>query len=229
MFVFDSSAFINGSRHHYYLDTMAGVWRLVEESIDDGRVVVPREVYRELLAQDDEITALVRRHEVVIAEPTERVQRRAGELQAMFPKPGLRDLADPFIMAEAEARAFTVVTYEGITVRRRAREEGGRQAPSAVRAGRHRVLHTRASVPRSGPQAVELPAGSAFSHGTGRTGTCAGGRRRRATLSLDNSDRRNSTTVDPRPWLAHDRSGSTTVIAVPLTQCAIGCPHTASF
>jgi hypothetical protein len=115
VFVFDTSAFINGSRHHYYLDTMAGVWTLVEESIDDGRIVVPREVYRELLAQDDEITAFVRRHDAAIAEPTEQVQRRAGELQAMFPKPGLRDLADPFVMAEAEARDFTVVTYEGIT------------------------------------------------------------------------------------------------------------------
>ena len=115
MFVFDTSAFINGSRHHYFLDTMAGVWTLVEAAIDDGRVVVPREVYRELLAQDDEITTLVRRHEHVIAEPTEGVQRRAGVFQQMFPKPGLRDLADPFVMAEAETRGFAVVTYEGIT------------------------------------------------------------------------------------------------------------------
>jgi hypothetical protein len=115
VFVFDTSAFINGSRHHYFLDTMAGVWALVEAAIDDGRVVVPREVYRELLAQDDEITTLVRRHEHVIAEPTEGVQRRAGVFQQMFPKPGLRDLADPFVMAEAEARGFAVVTYEGIT------------------------------------------------------------------------------------------------------------------
>jgi hypothetical protein len=115
VFVFDTSAFINGSRHHYFLDTMPGVWTLVEAAIGDGRIVVPREVYRELLAQEDEITILIRRHEDGIAEPTERVQRRAGELQAMFPKPGLRDLADPFIMAEAEARGFAVVTYEGIT------------------------------------------------------------------------------------------------------------------
>jgi len=116
VFVFDTSAFINGSRHHYFLDTMAGVWTLVEAAMDDGRVVVPREVYRELLAQEDEITALVRRHDQVIAEPAERVQRRAGVLQeAFFPKPGLRDLADPFVMAEAEARGFAVVTYEGIT------------------------------------------------------------------------------------------------------------------
>jgi hypothetical protein len=29
-FVFDSSAFINGARHHYYPDTMRAVWDLVE-------------------------------------------------------------------------------------------------------------------------------------------------------------------------------------------------------
>jgi Domain of unknown function (DUF4411) len=110
VFVFDTIAFINGSRHHYFLDTMPGVWTLVEAAIGDGRIVVPREVYRELLAQADEITILIRRHEEAIAEPTERVQRRAGELQEVFPKPGLRDPADPFIMAEAEARRFTVVT-----------------------------------------------------------------------------------------------------------------------
>jgi hypothetical protein len=115
VFVFDTSAFLNGSRYHYFIDTMPGVWALVERAIEDGRIVVPREVYRELLAQEDEMTALIRRHEAAIIEPSESVQRRAGVLQKMFPKPGLRDLADPFIMAEAEARGFSVVTYEGIT------------------------------------------------------------------------------------------------------------------
>lgn len=115
MFVFDTSAFINGARHHYYLDTMRPVWTLVEAAIDDGRVVVPREVYRELLDQDDEISTLVKQHADAVVEPSREVQRRAGELQEQFPKPGLRDRADPFIMAEAESRGFTVVTYEGIT------------------------------------------------------------------------------------------------------------------
>jgi hypothetical protein len=115
VFVFDTSAFLNGARHHYFFDTMPGVWALVEETIDDGRVIVPREVYRELFDQDDDITALVKRHEAMVVEPSEGVQRRAGEFQQMFPKPGLRDGADPFIMAEAEDRAVAVVTYEGIT------------------------------------------------------------------------------------------------------------------
>jgi hypothetical protein len=51
MFVFDTSAYLNGANHHYFLDTMGGVWTLVEESIDNGAIVVPREVYREVLDQ----------------------------------------------------------------------------------------------------------------------------------------------------------------------------------
>ncbi len=39
-FVFDSSAFINGARHHYFLDSMPGVWNLVEEEIENGGVIV---------------------------------------------------------------------------------------------------------------------------------------------------------------------------------------------
>jgi hypothetical protein len=115
VFVFDSSAFINGSRHHYHLDTMPSVWRLVEDAIDDGRVIVPREVYREVLDQEDAISKLLKGHEGVVADPSRQVQKRAGQLQGEFPKPGLRDKADPFVMAEAESRNNTVVTYEGIT------------------------------------------------------------------------------------------------------------------
>ena len=115
MFIFDSSAFINGSQHHYYLDTMGSVWALIEEAIDDGRVVIPREVFREVVEQEDAISELVRRHEAAVAEPSQNVQARVGRFQQLFPRPGVRDRADPFIMAEAEIRGYSVVTYEGIT------------------------------------------------------------------------------------------------------------------
>ena len=115
-FVFDSSAFINGARHHYYLDTMRAVWDLVETAIDDGRVIVIRAVYREVLEQDDDISKLLARHVEAIAEPTEQVQRRAGEFEKFFSRSKLRDEADPWVMAEAEAREAVVVTYEGITL-----------------------------------------------------------------------------------------------------------------
>jgi hypothetical protein len=115
VFVFDTSAYLNGSRHHYFLDTMRPVWTLVEQTIDDGRVVLPREVYREIVAQDDAISTLIKRHKESVAEPSKEVQARVGIFQDDFSKAPLRDRADPFVMAEAAIRSFTVVTYEGIT------------------------------------------------------------------------------------------------------------------
>src|SRR3954453_327361 len=94
---------------------MPSVWDLVEAAIDDGRVTVPREVYREVVDQEDEISDLLKRHKDAVVEPSREVQIGAGQLEHQFPKPGLRDRADPFVMDEAEMREFAVVTYEGIT------------------------------------------------------------------------------------------------------------------
>lgn len=115
MFVFDTSAFINGRRDHFFPDMVASAWNLVEDAIDEGRVIVVREVYRELDVIDDDTSELIRRHSGAIVEPSEAVQRRAGELANEFPAHHSRHAADPFILAEAEARRFTVVTYEGVT------------------------------------------------------------------------------------------------------------------
>ncbi|HYI36266.1 MAG TPA: DUF4411 family protein [Thermoleophilaceae bacterium] len=113
MFVFDSSAYINGSKNHFLPEIMPGVWGLVDQAIEDGRIILPREVYREVEHQDDDIRAFLAKHQSKVVEPSEGVQKRAGEIGAEFPRNGIRNGADPFILAEAEARGFTVVTYEG--------------------------------------------------------------------------------------------------------------------
>lgn len=46
-------------------------------------------------------------------EPSSDVQREAGVIQGMLPNPGVRDGADPFVVAEARVRGLVVVTYEG--------------------------------------------------------------------------------------------------------------------
>jgi Domain of unknown function (DUF4411) len=161
---------------------MAGVWTLVEAAIDDGRVVVPREVYRELLAQDDEITTLVRRHEHVVAEPTEGVQRRAGVFQQMFPKPGLRDLADPFVMAEAAARGFAVVTYEGITFAGERAKKADDKLPALCGNSASVVAHSRkhSAILASACRATEWarPSSTATAGRASRNKTNFRGRRR---------------------------------------------------
>jgi hypothetical protein len=117
VFVFNSSAFINGANHHYYIATMRAVWTLVEVAIEDGRVVVPREVYREVLAQEDEISKLLAGHTAAVKYPSQEVQKHAGQLQQQFfqEAAGLHHKADPWVMAEAAHREAIVVTYEGIT------------------------------------------------------------------------------------------------------------------
>lgn len=114
-FVFDTSALINGRRDHFFPEMVPSAWRLVEEAIDDGRVIIVRAVFVELEEQDDDTSELVQRHAAAVVEPSEAVQKRAGELALEFPQHHRRHRADPFILAEAESRGFVVVTYEGRT------------------------------------------------------------------------------------------------------------------
>jgi hypothetical protein len=84
VFVFDTSAFINGRKFHFLPTIVPSIWKQIEDAIDDGRVIVPREVFRELTVIDDDTAAFIRRHAGAVVEPSELVQRRAGELAAEF-------------------------------------------------------------------------------------------------------------------------------------------------
>ena len=62
--------------------------------------------------QDDDVAAWMRSFAGSVVEPLEEVQRLAGRLLAEFPA-GTRNAADPFVLAEASIRGFSVSTYEG--------------------------------------------------------------------------------------------------------------------
>ncbi len=113
MLVFDTSAYINGRRYHYPAETFPSVWQLVAEAMTDDRIVSPREVLNELTAKDDDTAAWAKELSDCFVEPSAQVQREAGSIYALLPKPGVRDTADPFVVAEAMVRGFVVVTYEG--------------------------------------------------------------------------------------------------------------------
>lgn len=113
MFVYDTSAFINGWRDHLPPATFGSVWIFIGDEMAAGRIIAPREVLAELQQKDDDVAAWAAERRELFIEANEAVQRRAGEIYQDFPNPGLRDGADPFVIAEAEARGFTVVTYEG--------------------------------------------------------------------------------------------------------------------
>jgi hypothetical protein len=113
MFVFDTSAYINGWHDHYPPATFPSVWALIETAFGDGRVISPREVYAELMHKEDDVCAWAKTHVTAFVEPDEQTQREAGAIYATFPNPGLRDAADPWVVAEAKLRGLSVVTYEG--------------------------------------------------------------------------------------------------------------------
>jgi hypothetical protein len=115
MFVFDTSAFLNGWHDHLPPSTFGSVWTFIAEAMTDGRIIAPREVLTELQAKDDDVSAWARERSAAFVEASEDVQHRAGEIYERLPNPNLRDQADPFVIAEAEARSFAVVTYEGRT------------------------------------------------------------------------------------------------------------------
>ena len=80
--MFDTSCYLNGKHDHLPLATFPSVWSLVAEAIRDGRIVMPREVYRELTAQDDAVAEWIGAFVANIVEPSEQVQRLAGQFMA---------------------------------------------------------------------------------------------------------------------------------------------------
>lgn len=137
MFVFDTSAYINGWHDHYPPATFPSVWSLIEAALGDGRVISPREVYSELMRKEDDVCAWAKAHGTGFVEPGEEVQRESGAIYATFPIPGIRDAADPWVIAEAKLRGLAVVTYEGRTFSGAPTRRWDRQMPGICR--RHDV------------------------------------------------------------------------------------------
>jgi Domain of unknown function (DUF4411) len=113
MLVFDTSAYLNGWRDHYPPSTFPSVWKLIADAMADQRIIAPREVFNELKQKDDEVASWAKTRAELFVEPSAQVQSEAGIILAMLPNPGIRDGADPFVVAEAKIRSMTVVTYEG--------------------------------------------------------------------------------------------------------------------
>lgn len=86
---------------------------MVGAALEESRIILPREVFREITKQDDDVKQFIDRYSSLAVDPSPEVQKEAGAIYQTLPKPGVRDVADPFVIAEAKVRGFTVVTYEG--------------------------------------------------------------------------------------------------------------------
>ncbi len=115
MIVADTSALIGAWHAHYLPSFVPAFWEQLEAAMTDGRIIVSELVYIEAEDQSDGLFGWLKERKALVVAPTGDVQRRAGELQQRFRfKPG-RDGADPFLIAEAELRGYSLATYEGVS------------------------------------------------------------------------------------------------------------------
>lgn len=94
-------------------DRWGGFWRFLDQAWVDGQLVIPSIVLDELAAQSTDVHAWVRDRRLLLVEPDDSVQRLAGDLATRYRFKVGYDAADPFVIAEAKVRGFTVATYEG--------------------------------------------------------------------------------------------------------------------
>ena len=118
LYCFDTSAFINSWRLHYPPSLVHGLWDRIGEKIEDGTILIPNEVKKELgNGNDDLVKWLKPYHPYVIPISTEQIDLVSEivnkyPLVSQYKKPRPAH-ADPFVVAIGKLEGCTVVTYEG--------------------------------------------------------------------------------------------------------------------
>lgn len=113
----DTSALISMWREHYRPKNFPSVWRLMEQHIDRGELVAPREVYEELAQGKDDLFEFIKgKQNALFKELDEEQARFVFEVKAKFPRlsddnKAVPD-ADPFVVALAMKKGWKVVTSE---------------------------------------------------------------------------------------------------------------------
>ncbi|MCL2463911.1 MAG: DUF4411 family protein [Micrococcales bacterium] len=119
LYSFDTSALIDGLERFYPIKNFPGIWEGIDSLIDDGRLLVSEEAWREAVSADAplkewcEDTAAGR--DRCICSTDDVVATTAGEIVFQFPgwvTRGKKNTADPFVIAVAEAHTCGVISGE---------------------------------------------------------------------------------------------------------------------
>ena len=115
LYMFDACSFTE-LRRTYPRPHFEAVWKLIEKVCAEGRLLSVDEVFRELCAEDDEVTEWARAHSGIFLPLDEQVQLKAREI--LKTHPNLVDLkkrksgADPFLIAATILHKAVLVTQE---------------------------------------------------------------------------------------------------------------------
>jgi len=116
----DTNAFIEPWHRRYPIDVFPGFWDHLVELIDEGFVLSPDEVRREIEKLDDDLLAWLKKRCSGLFRPLDnRVQEALQDMYQRYePSQRLvdsnkgRSIADPWVIAQAIADGAIVVTEE---------------------------------------------------------------------------------------------------------------------
>jgi hypothetical protein len=112
----DTSALIDLWRRAYPRDIFASLWKNIESLISQGRLIAPREVYRELAKQDDHLFKWAKAHKQMFknldSEQANLVAEIEDKFQDFVDENKDTPEGDPFVVALGMSKDFAVVSSE---------------------------------------------------------------------------------------------------------------------
>ena len=112
----DTSAILNTWRKFYPPDIFPSLWDKLDGLIEIQEAIATEEVLLELEKQDDEVYKWALDRASMFIPTDEEIQQRVTSILARFPRlidtRKNRSGADPFVIAVAQIKTCTVVTYE---------------------------------------------------------------------------------------------------------------------
>lgn len=116
-YCFDSSAFINSWNRFYPYKIFPAVWDNLELLIKQGRLIVPKEVEKEIQAGNDDLKIWFRENNSCVIGYDERQIKLVSEIVNKYPRVSSYNKpkpnhADPFIVALAKLEDVILVTME---------------------------------------------------------------------------------------------------------------------
>ena len=116
VYCIDTSALMAGYKRLYPRHVFAGLWNRMGELIQQGRLIAPEEVFKELEGQDDDLTAWIKKNRSMFVAPDYYQTGVISQIAVDFPplvRTGVSaNRADPWVVAVAKTRGCIVVSEE---------------------------------------------------------------------------------------------------------------------
>lgn len=119
IYCFDSSAFIDSWRRYYPPVVFSSLWDQFSELIKAERLIVPKEVEKEIKTGNDELYNWFKQNKSCVQGYTNKQLEVVSEIVNKYPKVSQYhrprpNHADPFVVALAKIEKCIVVTWEGL-------------------------------------------------------------------------------------------------------------------